>query len=245
MFDISFGGAAIAGLLSFLTPCVLPIVPFYLCYLAGLSMSELRDAQGLPPDVQRRLVVASGAFALGVTSIFMLFGLGATALGQAFLELREILQWVAAGVLFVFGLHFLGVLRIGLLYRQARFETAGQPRSVAGAYIMGLAFGFGWTPCIGPALAAILMIASGMGDLWRGTALLAVYGLSMTLPFVLAAMFARPFLNWVARNRDRLAHVEKVMGAMLIVFAILIGTNSVEYLADAMLRWMPWMGRLG
>lgn len=245
MFDISFGGAAIAGLLSFLTPCVLPIVPFYLCYLAGLSMSELRDDDGLPPGAQRRLVLSSIAFALGVTSIFMLFGLGATALGQAFLEWREILQWVAAGVLFVFGLHFLGVLRIGFLYRQARFETAAQPKSIAGAYVMGLAFGFGWTPCIGPALAAILMIASGMGDLWRGTALLAVYGLSMTLPFVLAALFARPFLNWVARHRARLAHVEKVMGAMLILFAILIGTNSVEYLAEAMLQWMPWMGRLG
>ena len=245
MLDISFGGAAIAGLLSFLTPCVLPIVPFYLCYLAGLSMSELRGEQKMPAGAQRRLVVSSMAFSLGVTSIFMLFGLGATALGQAFLEWREVLQWVAAGVLMAFGLHFLGLVRIGFLYRQARLETSAPPKSVAGAYVMGLAFGFGWTPCIGPALAAILMVASGMGDLWRGTALLAVYGLSMTLPFVLAALFSRPFLNWVARNRARLAHVEKIMGAMLVLFAILIGTNTVEYLAFAMLEWLPWLGRLG
>ncbi len=245
MLDISFGGAAVAGLLSFLTPCVLPIVPFYLCYLAGLSMAELRGAQAMPPGAQRRLVVASIAFALGVTSIFMLFGLGATALGQVFLEWREVLQWVAAAVLLVFGLHFLGVVRIGLLYRQARIESTAPPATLAGAYTMGLAFGFGWTPCIGPALAAILMVASGMGDLWRGTALLAVYGLAMTTPFVLAALFARPFLDWVARHRTRLAHVETVMGAMLVVFAVLIATNTVEYLAFAMLEWLPWLGRLG
>ncbi len=245
MLDISFGGAAIAGLLSFLTPCVLPIVPFYLCYLAGLSMAELRGETTMPPGAQRRLVVSSVAFSLGVTSIFMLFGLGATALGQAFLEYREMLQWVAAAVLLAFGLHFLGLVRIGFLYRQARLETTAPPATLAGAYVMGLAFGFGWTPCIGPALAAILMVASGMGDLWRGTALLAVYGLSMTLPFVLAAIFSRPFLNWVARHRAKLAHVEKVMGAMLVLFAILIGTNTVEYLAFAMLEWLPWLGRLG
>ncbi len=245
MMEISFAGAALAGLLSFLTPCVLPIVPFYLCYLAGLSMSELRGAQVMPAGAQQRLVFASIGFALGVTSIFMLFGLGATALGQAFLEWRAVLQWVAAAVLLAFGLHFLGLIRINLLYRQARFETATPPKSIAGSYVIGLAFGFGWTPCIGPALAAILMVASGMGDLWRGTALLATYGLSMTLPFVLAAVFSRPFLNWVARHRTKLRHVEMIMGTLLVIFAILIGTNMVEYLAFAMLEWLPWLGRLG
>jgi cytochrome c-type biogenesis protein len=245
MFDISFGGAAFAGLLSFLSPCILPVVPFYLCYMAGLSMAELRDDQGLAPGAQKRLVLASIAFALGVTTIFMLLGMGATALGQAFIQWRDTLQWVAAGVLLLFGLHFLGVLRISLLYRQARFESAGSPKSIFGAYVMGLAFGFGWTPCVGPALAAILMIASGMGDIWRGAALLAVYGLSMTLPFVIAALFARPFLNWVTRHRTKLVHVEKIMGAMLIVFAVLIATNSVSYIAEKMLEWFPWMMSIG
>jgi cytochrome c-type biogenesis protein len=244
-FDISFGGAALAGILSFLSPCILPMVPFYLCYMAGLSMSELRDDQGLAPGAQRRLVLASIAFALGVTSIFMMLGMGATALGQAFIEWRDVLQYVAAAVLLVFGLHFLGVVRIAILYRQARFEGAGAPQSFIGSYVMGLAFGFGWTPCVGPALAAILMIASGMGDVTRGAALLAVYGLSMTLPFVIAALFARPFLNWVGRHRDKLQHVEKIMGAMLILFAVLIATNSVSYIAEFMLRIMPWMGTIG
>jgi cytochrome c-type biogenesis protein len=245
MFDISYAGAAFAGLLSFFTPCILPIVPFYLCYMAGLSMGELRDEGGLAPGAQRRLVLSSVAFALGVTSIFVLLGMGATALGQAFIAYRDILKWVAAAVLLGFGLHFLGVIKIGFLYRQARIENVGAPKSVVGSYVMGLAFGFGWTPCVGPALAAILMVASGMGEVWRGGLLLAVYGISMTFPFVIAALFARPFLNWVGRHRSKLAHVEKVMGGMLVLFAILIATDSISLIADWMLRNMPWTATLG
>ena len=245
MFDISFGGAALAGILSFLSPCILPMVPFYLCYMAGLSMAELRADQGLAPGAQRRLVASAIAFALGVTSIFMLMGMGATALGQAFIEWKDTLKYLAAAVLLAFGLHFLGIVKIPLLYRQARLDNAGAPQSVLGSYVMGLAFGFGWTPCVGPALAAILMIASGMGDIWRGAALLAVYGLTMTLPFVIAALFARPFLTWVARHRDKLQYVEKVMGAMLILFAVLIATDTLNYIAQFLIDVMPWMGTLG
>ena len=245
VLDISFGGAAFAGLLSFLSPCVMPMVPFYLCYMAGISMAELQDDTGIKPGVQRRLVIASVLFALGVTTIFVLLGMGATALGQAFRMWKEQLSYVAAAVLFVFGLHFLGVLRIPLLYREARVESSANPATYLGAYLMGLAFGFGWTPCVGPALAAILMVASGMGDIVRGGALLLVYGLAMTLPFVIAALFARPFLRWMQRNRKYLGHVEKVMGAMLILFAVLIATNSVVYIADFMIRYAPWSATIG
>jgi cytochrome c-type biogenesis protein len=221
------------------------MVPFYLCYMAGLSMAELRADSGLAPGAQRRLVLSAIAFALGVTTIFVLLGMGATALGQAFIQWRDTLQWVAAAVLLVFGLHFLGILKISLLYRQARIENAGSPKSVVGSYVMGLAFGFGWTPCVGPALAAILMIASGMGDITRGALLLFVYGMFMTLPFVIAALFARPFLNWVSRHRDKLQYVEKIMGAMLVLFAVLIATNSVAYIAQWMIEYMPWMSSIG
>jgi cytochrome c-type biogenesis protein len=245
MFEMSYGGAALAGILSFLSPCILPMVPFYLCYMAGLSMAELRADSGLAPGAQRRLVLSAIAFALGVTTIFVLLGMGATALGQAFIQWRDTLQWVAAAVLLVFGLHFLGILKISLLYRQARIENAGSPKSVVGSYVMGLAFGFGWTPCVGPALAAILMIASGMGDITRGALLLFVYGMFMTLPFVIAALFARPFLNWVSRHRDKLQYVEKIMGAMLVLFAVLIATNSVAYIAQWMIEYMPWMSSIG
>ncbi|EPX85593.1 cytochrome c biogenesis CcdA family protein [Salipiger mucosus] len=239
MLDISFAGAALAGLLSFFTPCVLPMVPFYLCYMAGISMSELRDDSGIEAGAQRRLVLSSVFFAAGVTTIFVLLGMGATAVGQAFADWRQPLSYVAAAVLAVFGLHFLGVIRVPLLYREARMESAAEPTTVFGAYVMGLAFGFGWTPCVGPALASILMIASGMGDIGRGGLLLLVYGVGMTAPFVVAALFSGPFLTWTARHRSKLQYAEKVMGAMLIVFAILIATDTVNVIAQWMIDVFP------
>lgn len=244
MPDISYGGAIIAGLLSFLSPCILPMVPFYLCYLAGISMSELRSDGTQQTGAQRRLLMGAMAFALGVTTIFVLLGLGATALGSAFSRWRTELSWIAAGILLMFGLHFLGVLRIPLLNRQARIETGGNPASIARAYLMGLAFGFGWTPCVGPALAAILFVASGQDELWRGGTLLLVYGLAMTLPFVLAALFIRPFLDWIGRHRQMLGKVERVMGAMLILFAVLIATDSVNRIAAVMISNFDWSATL-
>jgi len=245
MLDISYAGAALAGLLSFFTPCILPMVPFYLCYMAGLSMSELRSDGAIAPGAQKRLVISAVFFALGVTTIFVLLGMGATALGQAFAQWRQPLSYVAAAILFVFGLHFLGVVRIPLLYREARIESTAEPTTVLGAYVMGLAFGFGWTPCVGPALAAILMVASGMGSVGEGALLLLVYGLAMTAPFVVAALFARPFLSWMQSKRKYMAYVEKVMGAMLIVFAVLIATNAVNVIANFMIEWFPSFQSLG
>ncbi|MFP4326730.1 MAG: cytochrome c biogenesis CcdA family protein [Paracoccaceae bacterium] len=245
MLEISYAGAALAGLLSFFTPCILPMVPFYLSYMAGISMTELRGDGAIAPGAQRRLVLSAVMFALGVTTIFVLLGLGATALGSAFAQWRQPLSYVAAGVLLVFGLHFLGIVRIGFLYREARLESSAEPSTVIGAYLMGLAFGFGWTPCVGPALASILMVASGMGDLGRGGLLLLVYGLAMTAPFVVAAIFARPFLAWVQRNRRYMAHVEKAMGAMLIVFAVLIATDTVNLIANWMIEVFPSFQSIG
>ncbi|MBS0125336.1 cytochrome c biogenesis CcdA family protein [Thetidibacter halocola] len=239
MLDISYAGALFAGLLSFFTPCILPMVPFYLCYMAGISMAELRDDAGITPKAQRRLLMSAVFFAAGVTTIFVLLGMGATAVGQAFADWLDQLQWVAAAILTVFGLHFLGVIRIGFLYREARIESKAEPTTVLGAYLMGLAFGFGWTPCVGPALASILMIASGMGDIARGGLLLLVYGIGMTAPFVVAALFSGPFLRWTGRHRDKLKYVEKVMGAMLILFAILIVTDSVNVIAQWMIETFP------
>ncbi|MFA8444126.1 cytochrome c biogenesis CcdA family protein [Yoonia sp.] len=245
MLDVSYFGAALAGLLSFFTPCVLPMVPFYLCYMAGLSMNELRSDTEISAGVQKRLIISAIFFALGVTTIFVLLGMGATAIGQAFGMWRDTLRYVAAGILLLFGLHFLGVVRVPLLYREAKIESTAAPTTILGAYLMGLAFGFGWTPCVGPALAAILMVASGMGEVWRGGLLLLVYGLAMTMPFVIAALFARPFLGWLQRNRRYLGYVERAMGLMLIVFAVLIATNSVNYIAQWMIEVMPAFGNVG
>ncbi len=245
MLDMSYLGAALAGILSFFTPCVLPMVPFYLCYMAGVSMAELHGHKEIPEGAQKRLILSAIAFAFGVTTIFVLLGMGATALGQVFAQWKQPLSYVAAGILALFGLHFMGVLHIPLFHREARIQSDSKPSTMLGAYVMGLAFGFGWTPCVGPALASILMIASGMGDIWRGGLLLFVYGMAMTTPFIVAALFAKPFLGWMARNRKYLGHVEKVMGAMLIVFAILIATNSVNYIAQWLIDHVPSLVKLG
>lgn len=244
MLDVTFSGAALAGLLSFLSPCILPMVPFYLSYMAGTSVRDLQAGGQIAPRARARLVLQSALFALGVTTIFVLLGLGATALGRIFLQWREVLSWVAGGALILFGLHFLGLLRIGLFYREARINAQPKATTVLGAYAMGLAFGFGWTPCVGPALAAILMVASAMGDPVRGGMLLAVYGLAMTLPFVIAALFAAPFLGWLARHRAMMGHVEKVMGVMLIIFGLLIATNSVNLIGEWMIANFDWSATL-
>ncbi|MFP7571897.1 cytochrome c biogenesis CcdA family protein [Marivita sp. S2033] len=245
MFDISFAGAALAGILSFFTPCILPMVPFYLCYMAGISMNELKGEEDVPQGVAWNLVASACLFALGVTTIFVLLGMGATAVGQAFADYREPLRYVAAVVLAAFGLHFLGIVRIPILYREAKVEAKTEPTTWIGAYVMGLAFGFGWTPCVGPALASILMIAGGMGDVVQGGLLLFVYGVGMTFPFVIAALFSGPFLRWTARNRGLLHYAEKAMGGMLIVFAILIATDTINLIANAMLEWFPNWSSLG
>lgn len=245
MLEISFLGALAAGLLSFFTPCVLPMVPFYLSYMGGLSMAELRGDGRIAPGAQRRLLVSAVVFAMGVTTVFMLLGMGATALGSLFGQYLQPLSWVAAAILLVFGLHFLGVIRVPLLYREARMESRAEASTLLGAYLMGLAFGFGWTPCVGPALASILMIASGMGNIWHGAALLFVYGVGMTGPFIVAALFAKPFLGFVQRHRSAFAWVEKGMGAMLILFAVLIATGGVNLIGQWMIETFPGFATIG
>ncbi len=245
MPEMTYSAAALAGLLSFFTPCILPMVPFYLSYMAGLSMAELRGDGEIAPGAQRRLFLSAVMFALGVTTIFVLLGMAATALGQVFAEYKEPLSYVAAAILLVFGLHFLGVIQVPFLYREARLESSASPATIMGAYLMGLAFGFGWTPCVGPALAAILMMASGMGDISQGGMLLLVYGLSMTAPFVVAAIFARPFLTWVQAHRRAFAQVEKAMGALLILFAFLIVTGQVNVISNYLLELFPGFQEIG
>ena len=246
MLDVTFIGALLAGLLSFASPCILPMVPFYLSYLAGAGMAQVGAGGDVPPEVRRRAVLSSLLFAAGVITVFVGLGATATLFGQLVRSYFDILRWVAAAIIGVMGLHFLGVVRIPLLYREWRAE-AGDVRNVSlvGAYVIGLAFAFGWTPCVGPVLAAILFTAAGADSAARGAGLLFVYGVGMTAPFVLAAMFVGPFLRWMARFRRHMGKVEKAMGVLLIVFAVLIATNSVNVIAQWMLDTVPWFSRYG
>ncbi len=240
MFDVSLFGAALAGLLSFLSPCILPIVPFYLSYMAGVGMNQIAESGEISRAVRMRAVMTACFFAAGVIVVFIAFGATATAFGQLFREWFDVLRWIAAAIILVMGLHFLGVVRIGFLYRQFRADAGETSNmSLAGAFVIGAAFAFGWTPCVGPVLAAILFTAAGEETVGQGVRLLAVYGLGMTLPFVLAALFIGPFMRWMRGFRRHLPKVEKAMGLLLVIFALLIGTNTINWIANWMLEAAP------
>lgn len=246
MMDITYAGAALAGLLSFLSPCILPMVPFYLSYLAGVGMNQISAEAQIDNRTRLRAVLAACFFAAGVITIFMGLGAAATAFGQVVRDYFDILRWVAAAIIMAMGLHFLGVIRIGFLYRQLRSDAGNTSNvSLLGAYVVGLAFAFGWTPCVGPVLAAILFTAAGAETASTGAALLFVYGLGMTAPFILAALFIGPFMRWMSKFRRHLGLIEKIMGALLIIFALLIATNSMNVIAQWMLEVAPNFGAMG
>lgn len=246
MFDVTVFGALFAGLLSFLSPCILPIVPFYLSYLAGVGMNQISADADVSGKVRTRAFLAACCFALGVITVFVGLGAAATTFGSLVREYFDILRWMAAAVIVAMGLHFLGVLRIGLLYRQLRADT-GDVTNVGfvGAYVIGLAFAFGWTPCVGPVLAAILFTAAGQDTAGQGAMLLFSYGIGMTLPFILAALFIGPFMRWMAKFRRHLGLIEKLMGVLLILFGVLIATNSINLIAQWMLETIPWFSTIG
>jgi cytochrome c-type biogenesis protein len=246
MFDITIFGAALGGLLSFVSPCVLPIVPFYLSYLAGVSIGQLNDGADLPRSVRQRAVLAAICFSAGVITVFVGLGASATVFGQVVRDYFDVLRYVAGAIIVAMGLHFIGIVKIPILYRQFQ-STQGDVKNVSllGAYVIGLAFAFGWTPCVGPVLAAILFTAAGQETAMNGALLLFVYGAGMTMPFVLAALFIRPFMGWMARFRRHLGRIEMAMGVFLIVFGVLIATNRVNLIAQWMLDTIPWISGVG
>ncbi|QRG06984.1 sulfite exporter TauE/SafE family protein [Xanthobacter dioxanivorans] len=240
--DVSLPGAFLAGLLSFASPCVLPLVPAYLGFLTGAAgaQEDARRGRG-----RRRVILAAGLFVLGFASVFILLGATASTLGQALMRHVEILTLVSGAALIVFGLHMTGILRIPLLYRQARFDAAATPAGILGPYLIGLAFGFGWSPCVGPVLAAILMVAGAEGSVGRGMLLLAVYAAGIGLPFLLAAAFTGPFLAWAGAARRRLGLVEKVAGGLLILTGLAFITGFMPQLAQWLLESVPALGTIG
>ncbi len=246
MFDVTLFGALIAGLLSFLSPCILPMVPFYLSYLAGVGMNQISADAVVTSSVKRRAFFASVLFALGIITVFVGLGATATAFGQIVREYFDILRYAAAVLIIAMGLHFLGLIRIGFLYRQLRADPGDTSNlGYLGAYVIGLAFAFGWTPCVGPVLAAILFTAAGQSTALEGAVLLAAYGLGMTLPFVVAALLIGPFMQWMARFRRHLGLVEKLMGMLLILFGLLIATGTINVIAQWMLDTFPIFSAVG
>ena len=244
MLDITFTTAFLAGLISFISPCVLPIVPPYLAYLAGVSFSELSSGEN-SPAVSGRIVGSAVLFVLGFTTVFVMLGASASFLGKAVLQYFDILTIIAGVIIIIMGLHFLGVLRLGLLFREARFQVEAKSPGLWSAYLMGLAFAFGWTPCVGPVLATILFVAGAEDTVMRGALLLATYSLGIGLPFILAAIFAPSFLKWVGSFKQHLGTVEKVMGGLLVLTGVLFLTGTMPVISQWFLETFPALATYG
>ena len=239
-------GALGAGLLSFLSPCVLPLVPPYLCFLAGVSLDDLtRTDQGQVGRRNWHVMALSFAFVLGFATVFVALGASASLIGKVVTAHFETLGMIAGVVIIVLGLHFLGIFRIGLLFREARFQTTRKRAGYLGAYVVGLAFAFGWTPCVGPVLAAILIVAGVEGSAGRGAMLLGAYALGIGIPFLLAALFAGQFVRGMARLRNRMNLVEKVIGSGLVLTGILFLTGAMPRIAGWLLQTFPAFGSIG
>jgi cytochrome c-type biogenesis protein len=237
-------GVAFAGLVSFLSPCVLPLVPPYLGYLGGTTIDQMGNKDEIDARLWRRVVLASVLFVLGFTTVFVGFGAGASVFGQWIQAHKNLLAVIAGLVIIVFGLHFMGVLRVPLFYREARIHRHPQGASLAGAYVMGLAFAFGWTPCIGPVLATVLTLAANEASLGAGVRLLFVYSLGLGIPFVLAAVAIGPFLGFLKRFRRHLGRVEMAMGVLLVATGILILTGGLNWFGTWMIENVPALARM-
>jgi cytochrome c-type biogenesis protein len=235
--------ALLAGLVSFLSPCVLPLVPPYLVYLAGASLERLADAE---PErrVKRETIAAALLFVAGFSTVFVALGAGASAIGSLMRFYSNALATVAGIVIIVMGLHFLGITPISLLHRQGRLEMQ-KPVGLWGAYVMGLAFAAGWTPCIGPILATILAVAASEATVAKGAGLLAVYSLGLGLPFIVAAFAVEPFAAFLARFRAHLGLMERVMGGLLVLTGIAFLAGFFTQLNNWMLEAFPGLGQIG
>jgi cytochrome c-type biogenesis protein len=250
MMDVGYLGAFGAGILSFLSPCILPLVPPYLAFLGGVTLTAAEgiQAQDAGAEAGRKawgVFFASLAFVLGFTVVFTIMGATASSLGRMLSQHLDTLAVVAGGVIVVFGLHFLGVFRINLFYREARFQTATRPAGLLGAFVVGLAFAFGWTPCVGPVLASILFVAGSQGSAIEGASLLTTYALGIGIPFLGAALAAKPFMRFMQRFRRHIPKVEKAMGGLLVVTGLLFVTGTFNELGWWLLETFPALGRVG
>ena len=244
--NVSFGAAMLAGVLSFLSPCVLPLVPPYLVYMSGVSLEDLTAANSQASEHHRRRVMLSSLlFVLGFTTVFVLLGATASAFGQVLRQNLPLLSQIAGALIIVMGLHFMGVFRLGFLMREARYQTSQSNASYAGAYVIGLAFAFGWTPCIGPVLAAILSVAGSTESVGRGMALLAFYSLGLGIPFMLAGFSIDSFLGFSRKFRRHMVVLERVMGGLLVVTGIMFLTGWMQNISYWLLEQFPGLATIG
>ncbi|WP_374636543.1 cytochrome c biogenesis CcdA family protein [Paracoccus sp. (in: a-proteobacteria)] len=230
--------ALLAGILSFLSPCVLPIVPPYLAYMTGVGVGGLKSGE-------RSAVVPALFFVLGLSTVFLLMGMAASAFGRLFLQYQEYLVKASGVVIVIMGLHFLRLFRIPFLDSEARMDVGDQGGSALGAYVLGLAFAFGWTPCIGPQLGMILSLAAGGAAVERGMALLAIYALGLGVPFLLSAIFINRAMGLMNRIKPHLKMIERVMGALLVIVGVALYRGDFARFAYWLLETFPGLALVG
>jgi cytochrome c-type biogenesis protein len=229
-----------AGLLSFLSPCVLPLVPSYATFITGMSLDELRDAE--TARTRRAVLVHGVLFVLGFTLVFMILGASATFLGSLLAYASRWVERVGGVLLILFGLYLLGVLRLPGAGREWRMHLADKPVGYLGTLLVGITFGAGWTPCIGPVLGGILTLAATRGSMVEGMGLLAVYSAGLAIPFLLSTVLIERFLTGFKRIRQWLPWINRASGAMLLVLGVLLFTGSFSTLSAMLSRWTPeWL----
>ncbi len=243
MHDVTIPAALIAGLVSFLSPCVLPLVPPYLIYLTGATIEQVASDQSTQAS-KRAVLISAAMFVLGFSTVFVALGASASLVGGLIRAWSAQLSILAGIVIIVMGLHFLGLTRIGLLMREGRL-TAPKPVGLWGAYVMGLAFAFGWTPCIGPILAAILSVAAAEATVAKGAGLLAVYSAGLGIPFLFAAVMVERFSVLFARMKRQLHNIERAMGVLMVVTGIAFLTGSISTISIWLLDAFPSLQNLG
>ena len=233
--------ALVAGIISFLSPCVLPIVPPYLAYISGVSLNDLTESG----SQRARAVMPALFFVLGLSTVFLFLGFTASAIGTVFLQYQGYFNTIAGILVMAFGAHFVGVYRFRFLDREARLDAGDRGGSSFGAYILGLAFAFGWTPCIGPQLGAILSLAASEANVARGTSLLAIYAIGLGVPFVLVAAFLprlQGLMGWMKRHMEQ---IERVMGLLLWTIGLLMLTGGFSAFSFWLLETFPALAVLG
>ena len=242
---VSYWAAFGAGILSFVSPCVLPLVPAYICFVGGASLDELLSDSPETKVIIRHIFVAALTFVLGFATVFIALGMTATAIGGLIGQYKDVLSKAAGLVVVFFGLHFMGVFRVGFLNFEKRYHVAERPAGPFGSFLLGLAFAFGWTPCVGPILATILMLASGSESPWDGGLLLGTYAAGIGVPFLIAATAVKPFMILMKRFRRHMRTIELGIGALLVVTGTLIFFGGMEEIGFWLLETFPSLGRIG
>ena len=245
MIEITYFGALVAGLLSFASPCVLPLIPAYISFLGGVSLSQLTEEDGVDVATQKRVFYAAIAFVLGFSTVFIALGASATTISALIAQNSLLLGQIAGVIIVIFGLHFIGVFRIGFLNFEKRFHLENKPAGLAGSYILGLAFAFGWTPCVGPILASVLMVATSGDSIGYGISLLTVYAAGLGIPFLVAAFAVKPFMKFLSRFKSQMRKIELTIGGLLIITGIAVFTGDLAEAANWLLETVPVFTKFG